>query len=92
MPEGIVISQDRQVGSQLERDGVVTVVVSKGPDRREVPNLVGLTIAEATRRLEEVGLVRSGVSGGGDIVDASEPAAGTLLPPGGEVLLWAPSR
>lgn len=92
VPEGIVISQDRPVGSQLERDGVIAVVVSKGPDRREVPNLVGLSIAEATRRLEEVGLVRSGVSGGGDIVDASEPAAGTLLPPGSEVLLWAPSR
>jgi len=91
VPEGVVVSQDQQAGSEVARDTEVTVVVSKGPDRRAVPDVVGLSIAEATRRLEDVGLIRSEVSGGGDIVDATEPAAGTLLPPGGEVLLWAPA-
>ncbi|MDG2111053.1 MAG: PASTA domain-containing protein, partial [Actinomycetota bacterium] len=89
--EGVVLSQDLAPGIQVDRDSSVIVVVSKGPDRREVPNLIGLSIAEATRRLEEIGLTRSGVSGGGDVVDATEPAAGTLLPPGSEVLLWAPT-
>lgn len=89
--EGVVIRQDLTPGIQVDRDSTVTVMVSQGPDRREVPNLIGLSIAEATRRLEEVGLARSGVSGGGDVVDATDPGAGTLLPPGSEVLLWAPT-
>ena len=87
-----MIRQDITPGREVDRDSVVTVVVSKGPDRREVPNVIGMTISEATDRLEEVGLARSGVSGGGDIVEATDPAPGTLLPPGTEVLLWAPSN
>ncbi len=90
VPEGAVISQDPSPDLQVDRDSAVVVVVSKGPDLRAVPDLEGLSIAEATRRLEEVGLVRSGVSGGGNVVDASDPPAGTLLRPGDEVLLWAP--
>ena len=89
--EGIVIRQGTTAGIQVDRDTVITVVVSKGPDRRAVPNVVGLTISEATRQLEDAGLVRSGVSGGGDVVQATDPSPGTLLPPGSEVLLWAPS-
>lgn len=90
--EGVVMRQDTTPGLQVDRDSVVTVVVSKGPDRRAVPNVIGMTISEATDRLEAVGLARSGVSGGGDIVEATDPASGTLLPPGTEVLLWAPSN
>ncbi len=89
--DGVVIRQDITPGLQVERDTEVVVVVSKGPDRREVPNVIGMTISEATDRLEAVGLARSGVSGGGDVVEATDPAPGTLLPPGTEVLLWAPS-
>lgn len=92
VPEGVVIRQDVVAGIQIGRGETVTVVVSKGPDRRIVPNVVGMTIAEATRRLEDVGLTRSGVSGGGDTVEATDPAVGTPLPPGTEVLLWAPSN
>jgi beta-lactam-binding protein with PASTA domain len=55
-----------------------------------VPDVSGLTIAEATDALESVGLVRSGVAGGGDTVESSSPRAGELLRPGDSVELWAP--
>ncbi|MDG2262371.1 MAG: PASTA domain-containing protein [Actinomycetota bacterium] len=87
---GFVISQDIASGQQTSRGTTVTVVVSKGQDRRVVPEVEGLTIDEATAALESVGLFRSGVSGGGDIVENSDPRPGTLLKPGEGVLLFAP--
>lgn len=90
--EGVVISQDVFPGLQTERGSPITVVVSKGPDRRIVPNVIGMTIAEATAALEQVGLSRSGVTGSGDIVTSTEPAIGTALPPGSQVLLWVPAN
>ena len=87
---GIVISQDVASGQQTARGSTITVVVSKGQDRRAVPEVAGLTIEEATARLEAVGLFRSGVSGGGDIVESSDPRPGSLLRPGEGVLLFAP--
>jgi len=87
---GFVISQDIGSGQQIGRGTTITVVVSKGQDRRTVPEVTGLTIEEATARLEAVGLFRSGVSGGGDIVESSDPRPGTLLRPGEGVLLFAP--
>ncbi|MFT7647171.1 MAG: beta-lactam-binding protein with PASTA domain [Candidatus Poriferisodalaceae bacterium] len=91
IPEGVVVSQSIFPGLQTERDTEVVVVVSKGQDRRIVPDVAGMTIAEATRAFETVGLVRSGVSGSGDLIESTEPAIGTPLPPGSEVLLWAPA-
>lgn len=90
VPLDIVISQSSASGSQAPRDTTITVVVSKGQDRRPVPDVSGLTIEEATASLESVGLFRSGVSGGGDIVEGSSPRAGSLLRPGEGVELFAP--
>ncbi|MEM8904521.1 MAG: protein kinase [Actinomycetota bacterium] len=53
---GRIIDQLPLPGAQLERDGTVTVTVSKGPDRRQVPELENLTIDQARAALEEVGL------------------------------------
>ena len=90
VPVDVVISQDIGTGQQRPRSSTVTVVVSKGQDRRTVPEVAGLTIEEATARLEAVGLFRSGVSGGGDVVESADPRPGTLLRPGEGVLLFAP--
>ena len=87
---GEVVSQSVPPGQQAARDSAVDVVVSKGPDRRVVPNLDGRTIDEATTALEAVGLVRGGVQGSGPIVRFTEPAAGSRLPPGSEVVLFTP--
>ncbi len=90
VPEGSVITQTPEPGTQVDRGSEVQVVVSKGPDRRAVPNVIGMSIEDATSALEAVGLVRTGVSGGGNIVDSVSPRVGTLLKPGDGVELFAP--
>ena len=90
VPIGVVVSQDVPSGSTVARGSEVRLTVSKGPDLRTVPDVAGLSIDEATDALEAVGLVRSGVSGGGDIVESSSPGAGAQLRPGDSVELWAP--
>jgi len=87
---GTIVSQTVAPGAQVARGSEVSVVASKGPDVRVVPNVEGLSIAEATAALERVGLVRSGVAGGGDIVTSSSPEAGAELREGNAVELWAP--
>lgn len=54
---GTVIATDPAGGGQAQKDSVVTIVVSKGPDLVAVPNLVGRTIEAASALLEELGLV-----------------------------------
>ncbi len=90
VPVGLVIEQTVNPGALVARGSQVGLVLSKGPDLREVPDVAGLTIAEATEALEAAGLVRSGVAGGGDVVESSSPRAGELLRPGDSVELWAP--
>ncbi len=60
---GRVIDQLPLPGAQLERDGTVTVTISKGPDRRQVPELENLTIDQARSALENVGLALGQVFG-----------------------------
>ena len=57
VPAGAVLDQRPDPGGRVLRDGAVTIVLSRGPDRREVPReLEGATEVEATRALEAVGL------------------------------------
>ena len=43
-------------GTTVRRGSDVALVVSKGPERYAVPPVVGMTLAEATARIEEVNL------------------------------------
>ena len=52
----MVISADPGRGTVVRRGSDVTLVVSKGPERYEVPPVVGMTVAEATARIQEVNL------------------------------------
>jgi beta-lactam-binding protein with PASTA domain len=54
--EGDVLRQDTAGGAKLEKGGTVGIWVSSGTGQVEVPNVVGLTQAEATERLGEAGL------------------------------------
>ena len=56
VPKGVVISADPIPGSNVGRGSDVALVVSRGPERYEVPPVVGMTLAEATTRIEEVNL------------------------------------
>ncbi len=56
VPKDQVISTDPAAGDTIRRGAEVSLVVSKGPERYEVPPVVGMTLAEATTRIEEVNL------------------------------------
>ena len=59
VPSGNVIAQDPREDSKLARGGTVTITVSLGAESSEVPmpDLKGLTGAEATTELDNLGLV-----------------------------------
>ena len=54
VPKGRVISQSPDSGTGQKGD-VISLVVSKGPVMVEVPNVVGMGLEAATRRLEAAG-------------------------------------
>jgi beta-lactam-binding protein with PASTA domain len=56
VPKDQVISTDPAAGDTIQRGAEVSLVVSKGPERYEVPPVVGMTLAEATTRIGEVNL------------------------------------
>jgi eukaryotic-like serine/threonine-protein kinase len=53
---GNVISQNPNAGIRAEENSTVAIVVSRGPQRIEVPNLIGMTEAEARAALTAIGL------------------------------------
>jgi serine/threonine-protein kinase len=54
--EGIVIEQDPEAGEMLSEGDTVTIAVSRGIRRVEVPDLVGLPVDEAKDALRDAGL------------------------------------
>jgi beta-lactam-binding protein with PASTA domain/predicted Ser/Thr protein kinase len=58
---GFVISQNPQPGARLERGSPIHLVVSKGPQRVLMPLLVGRSLVEARRMLQELGVTLSAV-------------------------------
>jgi serine/threonine-protein kinase len=54
--EGIVFDQDPDAGERIERGNIVTIHVSQGKRKVDVPNVVGLSVAEAVARLKDAGL------------------------------------
>ena len=86
-------------GSLLPRLSTIDLVIGSGPMRNiGIPNLVGLTVAEAkaiiANNLFEVGLVEheDGKSDPTDIVYYQDPAAGDLRDQGMQIDLWASKR
>ena len=65
MPEGYIIKQTPEPGTEIESGGKVSFVVSQGPEEEEsieVPDLKGKTESEAKKLLESVGLKLGKVS------------------------------
>ena len=88
---GSVISTDPAAGSRILEDGTVTAVVSKGPERYEVPSLRGMTEDRAQDALGEtnLGFGDSTERFNGRVADgavlSSDPRPGTELKPGAAV-------
>jgi cell division protein FtsI/penicillin-binding protein 2 len=80
--------QDPAAGSTVERGERVTVWLSAAPDSmgRRMPDLSGLAVREALRRLT-LHEVKIRITGHGVVVRQS-PAAGTELAPGATCQLW----
>ncbi|HEV2126338.1 MAG TPA: PASTA domain-containing protein, partial [Chloroflexota bacterium] len=55
VPRGVIAAQEPAANARLEIGKPVRVIVSKGPQRVAVPNVVGATFAEATERLAAAG-------------------------------------
>ncbi len=79
---GSVITTDPAGGERILDDGVVTVTLSQGPERYEVPALKGMKLSDATEALEEQNLTLGDVTRRYNervrkgFVLAADPAAG----------------
>ncbi|MBA2742383.1 MAG: PASTA domain-containing protein, partial [Actinobacteria bacterium] len=56
-PAGEVLSQLPAAGSEVARNGLITLTVSSGPGGIAVPNVIGETASAATREIEGAGLL-----------------------------------
>lgn len=81
--QGLVIATDPGPGARILPNDTVSLTVSLGPERYDVPDLRGLTVAEAEAQLEAVRLVAgrqterySETIAAGSVI-GSEPAFGT---------------
>ena len=55
--EGLVASQSPQAGEQASEGDTVALVLSSGPARVEVPNVIGVSWERAATMMEDLGLV-----------------------------------
>jgi beta-lactam-binding protein with PASTA domain len=85
-PANTVINQDPADGSGVEKGATVTLTVSKGPAAVQVPDLTNQPADAARQALAQLGLQATVVGAG--TVRIQNPAAGTQVPPGTNVLLW----
>jgi serine/threonine-protein kinase len=88
--EGQVVSQDPAAGEQVDQGTSVDVVVA-GKAEVEVPEVLGLSVDEATQTFEGAGFLVKPVDVENDaevgtVVDQS-PAGGELVAPGSEVTI-----
>ncbi|MGA5129093.1 Stk1 family PASTA domain-containing Ser/Thr kinase [Streptomyces olivoreticuli] len=90
---GHVISTDPGPGGRVRNTGKVTVTLSKGPAKAEVPNVVGMPFDEAKRKIEgagltvgEVGKQFSGETPQGSVL-ATDPKPGVERRPDSPVAL-----
>ncbi len=85
---GIVMDVQPGSGTEVPRDSQVTITVSSGPPTVEVPPVKGLSVAEATKKLEAQGLAVSGVQGNPtQSVQNTNPATGMTVRKGTSVTL-----
>ncbi|GAA2315930.1 Stk1 family PASTA domain-containing Ser/Thr kinase [Streptomyces violaceusniger] len=75
VPKGKVIGSKPGPGERVRDTGTVTIRVSQGRPRAEVPNVVGMPLAEAKRKIADQGLTVGKVTGR----FSSETAQGSVL-------------
>lgn len=84
---GLVLGSDPEPGERVLKEGTVTLIVSLGPERYDVPALKGMTEDQAQDAISQVNLANgSSIEKFSETVPAgsvmrSDPAAGTTLKP-----------
>jgi beta-lactam-binding protein with PASTA domain len=90
-PQGIVLEQSPDAGDKVDEGSSVRLVVSTGPPRETVPDVVGQTESDAVAALTAVGFKADVTQAFSDkkagIVVAQEPKAGSNLKEGSAVAL-----
>ena len=87
-PPGTVLGSDPAPGVELPADSQVTLLVSDGPEPVEIPDVVGLPLAEAIDAIEELGLIFLDSEGTpGDDVTGTIPEIGETVDVGTEVVI-----
>lgn len=91
-PAGVIVEQDPPAGALVKSGRIVCVVVSKGKETAEIPDLSGLSAREAVSILNSLGIsnVRTEFkshSGPPGVVVDQNPAAGSSAPLDCSVLL-----
>ncbi|MBH5334420.1 Stk1 family PASTA domain-containing Ser/Thr kinase [Streptomyces pactum] len=93
VPKGKVIETDPGVGERIRNTGTVTLRISQGPPRTEVPNVVGMPLTEAKAKIKDAGLTVGKVTRrfsdetpAGRVL-ATDPGAGTERRPDSAVAL-----
>jgi eukaryotic-like serine/threonine-protein kinase len=91
IPAGKVVSTDPVGGTSVKRETPVTIIVSKGPDLVEVPNVVGMDVTTATTTLQSAGFQVKSVNKLTvailNKVYSQNPAAGSNVPKGSVITL-----
>jgi serine/threonine-protein kinase len=90
IPPDTVITQSPGPGGRIVKGGAVTLVLSLGPERYEVPDVSGQAVDFAKSQLTKAKMVGEEVDGFSDTlpvgyVVGTDPAAKTLVPPGSVV-------
>jgi beta-lactam-binding protein with PASTA domain len=89
--KGMVVTQAPEAGSRLSQGGMVALTVSAGKPKLGVPNVVGLPVATAVKKLQAAGLGSNQrvvfASAPPGRVTAQRPAAGTAVKKGSTVAL-----
>ncbi|WP_083454596.1 Stk1 family PASTA domain-containing Ser/Thr kinase, partial [Nostocoides japonicum] len=93
-PAGEVLSQSQEAGTKVNENYIVNYDVSLGPSTLALPNVAGLSVADATDRLTEDGFKVAGRTKTVDNsrypkgqVDSTDPAIGTPTQTGTTVTL-----
>ncbi len=87
---GIVIDQNPQGGLSVAKGSKITINVSEGPARIEVPDVIGQSLADATAKLEGLGFkvaVRYDPHANNGTVLEQDPSPGTSAARGSTVSL-----
>ena len=91
VPKGKIISSNPAGGGHLEKNGIVSLTISKGPERISVPSLVGLSREAATQALATARLKVGDSSENYDgkvpagFIASTTPAAGEQVRPNSTV-------